>query len=165
LKASYVDFSGRATNIACRHFALRTSGGHAAAAPPISPINSRRLITTPTPGTATVTVLVAIRKRQSQLVAGPLRCPLRVKTGSGHARTACPFYPQEQTSSGRPGMSEKCQKRKWPGFSGMSGLPPGADIVRSPRHVRKVPKGDMRAICSSLCRPRRRCCCRSKARS
>src|SRR5882757_6417157 len=34
-----------------------------------------------------------------------------VQTGSGHAKTACPFYPQEQTSSGRPGMSEKCHER------------------------------------------------------
>jgi hypothetical protein len=23
----------------------------------------------------------------------------------------CPFYPQEQTSSGHPGMSERCHKR------------------------------------------------------
>jgi hypothetical protein len=42
-------------------------------------------------------------------------CPLRVKTGSGQARSTCPFYPQEQTSSGHRGMSEKCQTRKSPG--------------------------------------------------
>ena len=33
-----------------------------------------------------------------------------VKLGSGPVRGACPFYPQEQTSSGRPGMSERCQQ-------------------------------------------------------
>jgi hypothetical protein len=31
-----------------------------------------------------------------------------VKNGSGRARTACPLYPQEQTSSGHPGMSVSC---------------------------------------------------------
>jgi hypothetical protein len=35
--------------------------------------------------------------------------PLWVKTGSGRARTSCPFYPQQQTSPGQSGMSEKCQ--------------------------------------------------------
>ena len=45
-----------------------------------------------------------------QRTAGPYN---RVKTGSGHARTACPFYPQEQTPSGRPGRSEKWQKRSF----------------------------------------------------
>src|SRR5260370_30475798 len=45
-----------------------------------------------------------------QRTAGPYRW---VNTGSGRARTACPFYPQEQTSYGRPGISEKCQRRKW----------------------------------------------------
>src|SRR5258706_5369318 len=39
------------------------------------------------------------------------QCPRWVNTGSGRARTACPFYPQEQTSYGRPGMSEKCHHR------------------------------------------------------
>jgi hypothetical protein len=36
-------------------------------------------------------------------------------------------------------MSQLGQKRKWPGFSGMSGPPPEADIASPPRHVRKVP--------------------------
>jgi hypothetical protein len=34
------------------------------------------------------------------------------KTGSISACAACPFYPQEQTSSNRPLRSEKCQFRK-----------------------------------------------------
>jgi hypothetical protein len=37
-------------------------------------------------------------------------------------------------------MSEVGQKRKWPGLSAMSGQPPGADIARPPRDVRKVPE-------------------------
>jgi hypothetical protein len=32
------------------------------------------------------------------------------KTEVVRARTACPLYPQEQTSSGHPGMSVSCQK-------------------------------------------------------
>src|ERR1700716_3990560 len=39
-------------------------------------------------------------------------CPLRVKLGSRPALPECPFYPQQQTSSARPGLSERCQTRK-----------------------------------------------------
>src|SRR5260370_33576756 len=35
-----------------------------------------------------------------------------VKNGNGRARTACPLYSQEQTSSGHPGMSVSCQWTK-----------------------------------------------------
>jgi hypothetical protein len=35
---------------------------------------------------------------------------LRVKVGSWLAWTACPFYPQQQTSSDRSGTSGSCQK-------------------------------------------------------
>src|SRR5260370_12857841 len=35
-----------------------------------------------------------------------------VKIGSGRARAARPFYPQQQTSSGCSAPSEKCQIRK-----------------------------------------------------
>ncbi len=35
-----------------------------------------------------------------------------VKNGSGRARTACPLYPQEQPSSGHPGMAVSCHNRK-----------------------------------------------------
>src|SRR4051812_39990501 len=38
-------------------------------------------------------------------------CLKWVKLGSGRAGPGCPFYPQEQTPSGQPDMSEKCQKR------------------------------------------------------
>src|ERR1700722_2977807 len=34
---------------------------------------------------------------------------LQVKNGSDPASSASPFYPQEQTSSDHPGMSEKCR--------------------------------------------------------
>jgi hypothetical protein len=42
------------------------------------------------------------------------RLPHWVQLGSGRARSACPLYPQEQTLSGHPGMSEKCQTRTSP---------------------------------------------------
>jgi hypothetical protein len=47
-------------------------------------------------------------------------------------------------------LSALGQKRKWPGFSGMSGLPPGADIVRPPRHVRKVPLPEVAILLDHL---------------
>src|SRR5258705_5187733 len=39
------------------------------------------------------------------------RCLSWVKSGSVAACTACPFYPQEQTSYGRPRMSVNCSNR------------------------------------------------------
>src|ERR1700730_14243980 len=38
------------------------------------------------------------------------RRPLWVKNGSGRTGTACPFYPPQQTSSGRSAMSVSCQQ-------------------------------------------------------
>jgi hypothetical protein len=40
-------------------------------------------------------------------------CRLRVKTGIDHAGTACPIYPQEQTSLSRLVLSERCQQQTW----------------------------------------------------
>ena len=39
------------------------------------------------------------------------RGPLWVKLGSDPASLASQFYPQEQTSSDHPGMSEKCSQQ------------------------------------------------------
>jgi hypothetical protein len=45
------------------------------------------------------------------------KCPFRVKNGSRGLAAGCLLLPGERTSSDRPGMSEKCQKRKWPGLA------------------------------------------------
>ena len=49
-----------------------------------------------------------VQRRQT---AHPLECRFWVKNGIVPACAACPFYPQEQTSSGRSGMSVSCQQR------------------------------------------------------
>src|SRR3984957_16563042 len=61
-------------------------------------------------------IIVGRRKERTQFCAFSARARFHtawVKNGSDPASSASPFYPQEQTSSDHPGMSEKCQKRKW----------------------------------------------------
>src|SRR3984893_2875211 len=48
--------------------------------------------------------------------------PLWVKNGIVPACAACPFYPQEQTSSGRSGMSVSCHNQKCAAAIGSSQL-------------------------------------------
>src|SRR5712692_11648710 len=57
---------------------------------------------------------------------------------SASVRNLIPFWKSPRSAF--------CQKRKCPGSRGTSVLPSGAEIISLPRHVRLVPKGDMREL-------------------